>query len=105
VLDSLTPAQTITVTVSAPPRREDQRQTIERLMRQDPEIKAALRRTQRHRAKTNVTRSRGKRPWTNRRTRTQVARAEPGAAWTMAYLPSLRRDLESVSDFIQITPK
>jgi len=104
MFDSLTPAQALTLTVSVTPRREDDRQTIERLMRQDPEIKAALRRTQEHRAKTTITRSRGKRPWVNRQRRTLVARAEAGATWTMKYLPSLRRDLESVSDFITVTP-
>lgn len=104
MLESLTPAQPITLTLNKVPAREDARQTVERLMRQAPEIKSALKRTQEHRARVTITRSRGKRPWTMRHRRTRVAVASAGASWTMPYLPALRRDIESVAEFLTITP-
>lgn len=105
MLDTLKPSQTINVTVKRVPRREDARQTIERLMRQDPEIKAGLKRTQEHRRKTTVVRSRGKRPWPVRMKRTRVATLKEGATWSMPYYVQLRDDIASVQEFLEISPK
>lgn len=105
MFDNLKPAQPITVTVKSVPRREDARQTIARLMRQDPEVKAGLKRTQEHRRRNTVVRSRGKRPWAVRMKRTLVARVEEGATWTMPFFPQFRNDLASVADFLEIQSK
>lgn len=105
MFDNLKPAQPITVTVKSVPNREDARQTIARLMRQDPEVKAGLKRTQEYRRRHTVVRSRGKRPWPMRMKRTLVARVEEGASWTMHFFPQLRDDLASVSDHIEISSK
>ena len=100
--DSMKPGQTLTVTVTTEPRREDDRQTIARLMRQDPAIKKRLKSAQKHRAKTLVVRSRGKRPWAVRRRVARVARVEQGAQWTMSWVPNLAGDLRSVEKFLEI---
>lgn len=102
MLDSLKPAQLIHLTVTKTPRREDDEQTIARLMRLDPDIKAGLRRTQRHRGRATPTKIRGGRVWTKRMKRTMVARVEPGATWSMAYIPQIRNDLASVAEFLTI---
>lgn len=104
MLADLKPAQKISVTIKSVPRRQDARQTIERLMRQDDEIKAGLRRTQRHRRKVTVVSIRAGRPWSNRLRRTLVAKVEVGANWTMPYFPQLAKDLENVADYLDIKP-
>lgn len=105
MFDNLKPAQAITVTVKSVPAREDARQTIARLMRQDPEVKGSLKRTQEHRRRNTVVRSRGKRPWAVRMKRTLVARVEKGASWKMHFFPQLRDDLASVADHLEISAK
>ena len=104
MLDSLTPAQNIQVTITKMPRRQDSRQTIARLMRQDDGLKAGLRRAQEHRRKMAVVRIRGGRPFKMPQKRTLVARVEEGATWTMPYFPQFRNDLASVSEFLDIKP-
>lgn len=104
MLENIKPAQTITVTIKAVPGRRDARQTIARLMRQDDEIKAGLRRTQAYRRKNMLIRTRAGRPWTVRKRRTLVAKVEKGASWTMPYFPQLVRDIESVAQFLEIRP-
>ncbi len=105
MFDNLKPAQPITVTVKSVPRREDARQTIARLMRLDPDVKSGLKRTQEHRRRETVVRSRGKRPWPVRMKRTLVARVEEGATWSMPFFPQVQNDLASVSEFLEIKSK
>ena len=104
MLENLKPSQNIQLTVTSVPRREDAQQTIARLMRQDDDIKAGLRRTQRNRERNTVVRSRGKRPWPVRIKRTMVARVEEGATWKMPYYPQLQHDLASVAKYLDIKP-
>jgi len=99
-IDAIKPGQTLTVTVTAEPRREDDRQTIARLMRQDPAIKKRLKGAQKQRLDTLVVRSRGKRPWAVRRQVAKVARVEQGATWSFPWLPNLAGDLRSVEKFL-----
>jgi len=101
-LDSVKPGQKITLTVKSDPRREDERQTIARLMRQDPDIRRRLKGAQEHRIRTMVVRSRGKRPWLVREKSARYARAVEGASWTMVYVPHVAGDLRSVSKYLDI---
>ncbi|MCB9838307.1 MAG: hypothetical protein H6813_03130 [Phycisphaeraceae bacterium] len=99
--DAIKPGQTLTCTVTAEPRTEDDRQTIARLMRQDPAVKKRLKGAQKFRLDNLVVRSRGKRPWAVRRRVAKVARVERGATWTMPWLPNLAGDLRSVEQYIE----
>lgn len=98
----MTPGQTLRLTIERIPRRAAQRKTILRLMRQDGDVKRALRRAQRERERTLVVRSRGRRPWAVRRQSSQVGRVEAGQSWTMPAVPTLQRDLDSVASFLKI---
>lgn len=101
-MSTMQPGQTLRCAVTKTPRREAERKTIARLMRQDPEIKGALKRAQERRMRNLVVRSRGKRPWEVRRPAARYAIVEPGATWTMRWIPQLQGDLASVSNFIEI---
>jgi len=101
-LESINPGQTITVSVTKTPRRQDQVQTIERLMRQDTRNRAALRRAYGRRARTTRVKTRGGRRWYVRQHPARVVRVEPGAQWSMAYVPHLAGDFRNVQDFLEI---
>jgi len=101
-IDALKPGQTVTITVKSEPLREDVRQTIARLMRQDPDFKRRLKGAQEHRADTLVVRSRGKRPWAVRRKVAKVAQVHEGAEWSMPWIPKLAGDLRSVESYLEI---
>ena len=101
-LDSINPGQTITVSVKKTPRRKDQVQTIERLMRQDVSARGALRRAHGRRSRTTRVKTRGGRRWYVRQHPAKVVRVEPGAEWTMAYIPHLAGDFKSVRDHLDI---
>lgn len=103
-LDNIKPGQRITLTVTGAPRRQDECQTIARLMRQDPEIRRRLKGAQEHRMRNVVVRSRGKRPWVVREKASRYARAEKGASWSMIYIPQVAADLRSVSKFLDVKP-
>lgn len=96
------PGQTLQCTITKTPRSEAGRKTIARLMRQDPTIKKALKRAQERRMKNLYVRSRGKRPWEVRRPAARYAIVEPGATWTMRWIPQLQDDLASVSEFVEV---
>ena len=96
------PGQTLQCTITRSPRAEGSRKTIARLMRQDPTIKKALKRAQERRMKNLYVRSRGKRPWEVRRPAARYAIVEPGATWTMRWIPQLQNDLASVSEFVEV---
>jgi len=100
--DIYSPGATLRMTVARVPRREDQRQTIVRLMRQDPLVRKALRRAQDERKRTLVVRSRGGRPWPLRGKASKIARIEEGASWTMNALPTLQSDFASVAPFLNV---
>ncbi len=98
----LTPGATLRCTVERVPVREDHRQTIARLMRQDPAVQRALRRAQRRRSKDLVVRTRGGRPWANRKRAARVAQVVEGASWSMPALPALAKDAASVARFVRV---
>lgn len=100
--DSLKPGQKITVSVTSTPRREDQVQTIERLMRQNTGARAALSRAQQSRRRFTPIRTRGGRRWYVRQHPAKVVRVENGATWEMTYVPHLMGDFRSVEKFLDI---
>ena len=102
MLDNIKPGQSIKCTVIKEPRREDVRQTVSRLMRQDPDIKRQLKKAQEHRMRTLVVRSRGKRPWEVRRKASQHAIPHEGATWSMTYVPHVRPEFEAVEQFVKV---
>ena len=104
MFEKIKPGQTIKCTVVKEPKIEDARQTVARLMRQDPDIRRTLKKAQEYRMRTLVVRSRGKRAWEVRRSAARHAIPHEGATWTMAYIPQVRRDFESVSDFVSVEP-
>ncbi len=102
MFDNISPGQRITCTVVKEPRQEDARQTVSRLMRQDPDIKRQLKKAQEHRMRTLIVRSRGKRPWEVRQKASRHAIPREGATWSMTYIPHVRPDFESVAQFVKV---
>jgi hypothetical protein len=100
--DSYSPGQRLEITVKREPRAASEVKTIERLMRQDMEIKRALCTAQRNRRQNLYVRSRGKRPWEVRRRCARYASVHPGARWTMTFVPHLQDDLRSVQDHLEV---
>ncbi|MCA9310363.1 MAG: hypothetical protein KDA21_04105 [Phycisphaerales bacterium] len=104
MFDSLKPGQTVKCTVTRDVRRTDDYQTVQRLMRLDPEIKRALKAAQDHRNRTLYVRSRGKRPWEVRVKSAKFARPVEGATWLMRWFPHIEADCRAVSDYIKVEP-
>ena len=104
MLENVEPGQTIRCTVTRDVNREADAKTIARLMRQDPAIKRRLRKSQEHRMRTLVVRSRGKRPWAVRRKASKAVRAAKGEMWEMLYIPQLADDLRAVERYLEIAP-
>ena len=102
MFEKIKPGQTVKCTVVKEPKREDARQTLARLMRQDPDVRRQLKKAQEHRMRTLVVRSRGKRPWEVRRKAARYAIPHEGATWTMIYIPHVRPDFESVAEFVKV---
>ncbi len=94
--------QEITLTVASAPRADDQRDTIERLMRADKANKKALRRAQVVRSQRINRFNRGNRMWISREKPARVVRAEIGRSWTMTFDHSITGDLNSVAEFLAL---
>ena len=103
MLDSFKPGQTISVSVTETPRRTDQVQTIERLMRQNVGNRGALNRAQTRRRRFTEVRRRGGRRWYVRQHPAKVVRVETGATWEMTYIPHLAGDFKSVEKFLSVS--
>ena len=103
MLDSLKPGDQVTFTLKRDVPKGDTRDTIARLMRNDPAIKKKLRSAQQHRRRTTPVATRGGRPWYVRPRATKAAVPVKGASWTMAWTPLLRKDVESVADVLEIS--
>ncbi|HBS29928.1 MAG TPA: hypothetical protein DEB06_10890 [Phycisphaerales bacterium] len=99
---SFKPGQNIRCTVTRSIRTPDDRDTVMRLMRLDPDIKRGLKKAQERRLATLVVRGRGGRPWPTRRPSSKIARAEAGESWTIPYTPLLARDIASVASYLKI---
>lgn len=94
--------QDLSCTITKKPATDDQRGTIARLMRKDPETKKALRRAQRMRRQRMIVYNRGNRDWVSREPSAKVVHVAHGETWTMAYSHDLAGDLAVVQPFVQI---
>ena len=97
----LVPGNDVTFTITAAPRREAERKTIQRLMRMQPEIQKGLRAlARRRRVQDNRTYIRAGNPWTDRARTTKLTRVAPGETFTLRITPQMIRDIESVSKYL-----
>lgn len=101
-LDSLKPGQSIRCTIAKLPRTDDQRDTLARLMRNDPDNRRALKKSQRLRRQNMLVYNRGNRDWTSRKTVGKIVIVKPGETWSMHYTPDLAPDFRNVEDYISI---
>ncbi|MBL0927056.1 MAG: hypothetical protein IBJ11_05300 [Phycisphaerales bacterium] len=99
---NLRPGQKLKLTVTSAPRSFGATSTIERLMRQDPDIRRRLKGAQEHRMKNLYVRSRGMRPWEVRRPASKYVSATPGNSWTMTFFPHIAPDVASVAEYLKI---
>ncbi|QOI99261.1 MAG: hypothetical protein HRU70_01650 [Phycisphaeraceae bacterium] len=105
IIDSLKTGQTIQCTVAKLPQAIDDRDTIARLMRNDPTNRKALRRAQHLRRQRMVVYNRGNRDWVSRETCAKVVIVAPGQAWSMPYTLDFARDLQKVEKYLTIKTK
>lgn len=102
-LDELKAGQQVTCTLKVQLQEGDVRNTITRLMRFDPDIKRALKKSQEHRSRTLHVRIRGGRPWVDRKKAAKVAVPIQGASWTMTWFPHIKQDLQAVQKYLDIS--
>ena len=102
MLDSLKPGQMVKCTVNADISRTDDYQTVQRLMRLDPDIKRTLKAAQKYRMDNLHIRSRGRRPWAVRVKSSKIARPIKGATWSMKWFPHIEADCRAVAKYITI---
>ncbi|MCA9302931.1 MAG: hypothetical protein KC996_02295 [Phycisphaerales bacterium] len=100
MLDTLAAGDNIKLTITRVPNNKSACDTIERMMRRDPEIKRNLKRAQQLRARRMHSYIRGGRMWYSREKAARVARCENGNAWTMAFTHDIRPDLASVEKYL-----
>lgn len=101
-MSDFAPGTQIRCTIKQLPTTKGGRDTVLRLMRQDPQVSKALRRSHHERVRTTPFHQRGGRRWYVRPRVGKIARVEPGESWTMAFVPHLAPDLKSVEAFLQI---
>ena len=101
-MSDFAPGQQIRCTVKDLPAAKGGRETILRLMRQDPQINKALRRSQQERARTMPFHQRGGRRWFIRPRPGKIAKLERGESGTMGCVPHLAPDLKSVESYLEI---
>lgn len=94
------PGQSIRCTVKSVPGSAGGKSTILRLMRQDADMRKALRRGQKERFRKTRVYIRGGRDFYIRPTAGKIARVETGESWTMDYIPHLAGDLRSVEQHL-----
>lgn len=102
MFENIKPGQNIRCTLLKDLRPGDTQDTVLRLMRQDPEIKRALKTAQERRMRNLVVRSRGGRPFEMYERSSKIARATKGATWTMPYFPHIAPDVRSVADVVKV---
>jgi len=101
-MSDFAPGQQIRCTVKDLPANKGGRDTILRLMRQDPQISKALRRSQHERSRTTPFHQRGGRRWYVRPRPGKIAKLERGESWTISFVPHLGPDLKSVEPYLEI---
>ena len=101
-IDTLTAGQQVRCTIEKVPAAEGKQDTIQRLMRRDPEIKRGLKRAQQLRARRMNVYIRGNRRWHSREKAARIARCVEGRTWTMPFTHDIAPDLASVEQFLKI---
>ena len=99
------PGTELTCTVTKLPNNKAARDTIARLMRQDPANTKALKRSQKAREEKNNFYIRGNRIWGARAKCGKIVRVVEDATWTMAFVPQIGADLASVSQYLDVKSK
>lgn len=102
MMDKFKPGQNIRVTVTKAPRTASKIDTLERLMRLEPDVKRGLRKAQKKRRQNMVVYNRGNRDWYKREECGKQVRVTEGASWTMPFSYQLAPDLESVSGYVTV---
>jgi len=101
-MSDYSPGQTLQCTITKAPMVERHRQTIERLMRQDPGVQKALKNAHRIRQRDMRWKMRGGKIWYNRPRVGKIVRVAEGESWTMPYIPQIERDLAAVDRFVKV---
>ncbi|MBN8643860.1 MAG: hypothetical protein J0L61_01295 [Planctomycetes bacterium] len=102
MLDSLKAGQKIRCTVTRDIRVPRHAATVERLMRQDDDIKRRLKKAQVYRMANLLVKSRGNRPWECRVKSARHAVAGKGATWTMRFIPQVLNDFKSIEQYLKV---
>ena len=100
--DAIAPLKTVTFTVTKVPSRPDALQTIQRLMRMQPQMQHELkRRAMKRRQQDNEQTRRGGRIWINRARAVKLARVDPGATFTLTLTAQIIPDVRSVQRYLK----
>ena len=102
MLDSFKAGDTIKCTCTRDLLPGDTMDTVQRLMRFDPDIKRKLAKAQAHRRRTTEIRSRGRRPWAVNQKATKAANPAKGVTWTMRFFPHIAPDFKSVEGIVTV---
>lgn len=102
MFDAFKPGQTIRCTIVREPHLTDQKQTIARLMRQDPAIRGKLAGAQKRRKQNMRWSIRGGRDWAIREQAARYALVRKDSSWSMRFIPQVINDFRSVQDFIKV---
>lgn len=102
MIDTLNAGDQISLTIDTMPRNKGARDTIERLMRRDPEVKRSLARAQRVRRQRMHSYIRGGRRWYSREKAARIVVCEQGRSWTMPFTHDIAPDLRSVEAFLRV---
>lgn len=95
------PGQSIRCTIKSIPGNAAGKSTILRLMRQDGDVRKALRRGQKERFRKTRVYIRGGRDFYIRPRAGKIAKVAPGETWTMNYIPHLAGDLRSIEKYVE----
>jgi hypothetical protein len=101
---NLKPGQTIRCTIVKAPRARAARKTVERLMWRDPAVAKGLRKSHKVRQRTTEIYNRGNRDWVKRQECARIVDVVRGAEWSMVYHHDLSADMNSVKDYLKVTP-
>ncbi|HED54258.1 MAG TPA: hypothetical protein ENJ00_08670 [Phycisphaerales bacterium] len=96
------PGASIRCTITKVPGAKAKKDTIARLMRQDPANAKSLRISQKTRETKNNFYIRGNRIWGARAKCSKIVRVAEGQTWNMTFTPQLGPDLASVSEYLNI---
>ncbi len=96
------PGAKIRCTITKVPQAAGPRETIERMMRQDPANAKALRRSQKARETKNNFYIRGNRVWGARAKCAKIVRVVAGNSWDMTFTPQVGNDMAAIGDYISI---